>query len=169
MILTSCSRYTGRIPTPDPQAPPAVSADIDTLQGGSQADTLTGGSGDDSLSGGQGHDTLQGSSGDDVLNGDARRDLLKGGGGNDVLSGGTGKDTLIGGDGADIFVLSTKKDTINDFSIADGDVIEAPSNLNLQLIQRGNHLLLKDLDNNIKTTLLNTDSNNLLQHQPELV
>ena len=130
---------------------------------------MTGGSSDDSLSGGQGQDTLQGSSGDDVLNGDARRDLLKGGGGNDFLSGGTGKDTLIGGDGADIFVLSTKKDTINDFSIADGDVIEAPSNLNLQLIQRGDHLLLKDLDNNIKTTLLNTDSNDLLQHQPDLV
>ena len=30
-------------------------------------------------------------------------------------------------DGADTFVLSTKKDTINDFSIADGDVIEAPT------------------------------------------
>ena len=107
-----------------------------------------------------------GSSGDDVLNGDAKRDLLKGGGGNDVLSGGTGKDTLIGGDGADIFVLSTKKDTINDFSIADGDVIEASSNLNLQLIQRGNHLLLKDLDNNIKTTLLNTDRNDPKSREP---
>ncbi len=35
-ILTSSSRYTGRIPTPDPQARPAVSADIDR-----QAKTLT--------------------------------------------------------------------------------------------------------------------------------
>ena len=66
-------------------------------------------------------------------------------------------------------MLSTKKDTINDFSIADGDVIEAPSNLNLRLIQRDNHLLLKDLDNNIKTMLLNTDSNDLLQYQPDLM
>ena len=130
---------------------------------------MTGGSSDDSLSDGQGQDTLQGSSGDDVLNGDARRDLLKGGGGNDFLSGGTGKDTLIGGEGADIFVLLTKKDTIKDFSIAESDVIEAPSNLNLRLIQRGDHLLLKDLDNNIKTTLLKTENNDLLQHQPELV
>ena len=66
-------------------------------------------------------------------------------------------------------LCSQEEGTINDFSIADGDVIEAPSNLNLQLIQRGDHLLLKDLDNNIKTTLLKTDNNDLLQHQPELV
>ena len=66
-------------------------------------------------------------------------------------------------------LCSQEEGTINDFSIAEGDVIEAPSNLNLQLIQRGDHLLLKDLDNNIKTTLLNTDRNDLLQHQPELV
>ena len=66
-------------------------------------------------------------------------------------------------------LCSQEEGTINDFSIAEGDVIEAPSNLNLQLIQLGDHLLLKDLDNNIKTTLLNTDRNDLLQHQPELV
>ena len=66
-------------------------------------------------------------------------------------------------------MLSTKKDTINDFSIADGDVIEAPDNLNLRLIQRGDHLLLKDLDNNIKTTLLNINRDDLLAHQPDLI
>ena len=77
--------------------------------------------------------------------------MLKGGSGSDTLFGGRGKDTLIGGDGADIFVLSSKRDTIDDFSSTDGDFIEAPDNLNLRLIQRGNHLLLKDLENNIKT------------------
>ena len=77
--------------------------------------------------------------------------MLKGGSGSDTLFGGRGKDTLIGGDGADIFVLSSKKDTIDDFSSTDGDGIQAPDNLNLRLIQRGNHLLLKDLENNIKT------------------
>ena len=51
----------------------------------------------------------------------------------------------------------------------DGDVIEAPDNLNLRLIQRGDHLLLKNLDNNIKTTLLNTSSDDLLAHQPDLI
>ena len=79
------------------------------------------------------------------------------------------KDTLIGGDCSDIFVLSSKKDTIDDFSIADGDVIEAPDNLNLRLIQRGNHLLLKDLESNIKTTLLNVNSDDLISHQPDLI
>ena len=65
--------------------------------------------------------------------------------------------------------MLSAKDTINDFSIADGDVIEAPDNLNLRLIQRGDHLLLKDLDNNIKTTLLNSSSDDLLAHQPDLI
>lgn len=51
----------------------------------------------------------------------------------------------------------------------DGDVIEAPDNLNLRLIQRGNHLLLKDLGNNNKTSLLNTNNHDLLAHQPDLI
>ncbi|RNC94284.1 MAG: tandem-95 repeat protein [Synechococcus sp. YX04-3] len=141
----------------------------DILNGDAKRDLLKGGVGNDFLFGGTGNDTLQGSSGDDVLNGDAKRDRLKGGSGNDSLFGGTGKDTLIGGDGADIFELSKHKDTINDFSIADGDVIEAPDNLNLRLIQRGNHLLLKDPDHDIETTLLNINSNDLLSHQPDLI
>ena len=88
---------------------------------------------------------------------------------NNCLSRGSGGDTLIGGDGADTFVLSKHTDTVNDFSIADGDVIEAPDNLNLRVIQRGNHLLLKDLGNNNKTTLLNTNNHDLLAHQPDLI
>ena len=88
---------------------------------------------------------------------------------NNCLSGDSGSDTLIGGDGADTFVLSKHTDTVNDFSIADGDVIEAPDNLNLRVIQRGNHLLLKDLGNNNKTTLLNTNNHDLLAHQPDLI
>ena len=51
----------------------------------------------------------------------------------------------------------------------DGDVIEAPDNLNLRLIQRGDHLLRKDLGNNNKTTLLNTNNHDLLAHQPDLI
>ena len=61
------------------------------------------------------------------------------------------------------------KDTIKDFSISDGDVIEAPNNLDLRLIQRGDHLLLKDLDNNINTTLLNINRDDLLAYQPDLI
>ena len=95
--------------------------------------------------------------------------MHKSGSGNDSLFGPRTKDTLIGGDGADIFELAKGKDTINDFSIADGDVIDAPNNLNLRLIQRGDHLLLKDADNNIKTTLLNINRDDLVDHQPDLI
>ena len=59
------------------------------------------------------------------------------------------------------------KDTIKDFSISDGDVIEAPNNLDLRLIQRGDHLLLKDLDNNINTTL--QQPRRLTPYQPDLI
>ena len=76
---------------------------------------------------------------------------------------------MRGDSGSDRFRLSTGNDTINDFSITQGDVIEAPNNLNLRLIQQGDHLLLKDFDNNIKTKLLNIDSDDLLAHQPDLI
>ena len=141
----------------------------DSLKGSPQADSLHGGRGDDLLSGGKGQDTLRGSSGDDLLKGKAFRDRLKGGKGNDTLFGGKGQDTLTGGEGSDTFKLSKGKDTIRDFSITDGDLIDAPDHLNLRLIQRGNHLLLKDLDNDIKTTLLNFNRDNLLTYQPEFI
>ena len=144
-------------------------ADNDTLKGGHQADLLIGGSGDDILSGGQGRDTLKGSSGNDILKGQQFHDLLQGGVGDDTLFGGQGKDILKGGEGADTFQLSKGKDTIKDFSIADGDIIDVHNNRNLQLIQQGKHLLLKDNDHNIKTTILNIEKNDLLQHQSNLL
>ena len=87
----------------------------------------------------------------------------------DTIQGGKGHDTLSGGDGADTFHLSRGQDTIRDFSITDGDVITAPKQHDLSLIQQGNHLLLTDLDNNIKTTLLNINSDELFAHQPDLI
>ena len=144
-------------------------ADNDTLKGGPQADSLIGGSGDDLLTGGQGSDTLKGAYGNDILKGQQYQDLLQGGYGDDTLFGGKGKDILKGGEGADTFRLSKGKDTIKDFSIIDGDVIDAPNKLDLRLIQRGNHLLLKDNEHNIKTTLLNINQIELLQHQPGLI
>ena len=143
--------------------------DNDTLKGGPQADSLIGGSGDDLLLGGQGRDTIKGSYGNDILKGQQFQDLLQGGVGDDTLFGGKGKDTLIGGEGSDTFQLSKGKDTIKDFSITDGDVIDAPNSLNLQFIQQGKNLLLKDNTNNIRTTILNINQDDLLQHQPDLV
>ena len=152
-------------------------ADNDTLKGGPQTDLLFGGQGrdhlkagrgDDTLKGGRGQDTLRGSSGDDLLKGQLYHDSLHGGSGDDTLFGGKGQDTLTGAEGSDTFKLSKGNDTIRDFSITEGDLINAPNNLNLQLIQRGNHLLLKDSDHNIKTTLLNINSDDLITYQPEL-
>ena len=51
---------------------------------------------------------------------------MTGNGAANVLAGATGDDTLIGGAGADHFVFRTGDgtDTITDFTIADGDVID---------------------------------------------
>lgn len=65
----------------------------------------------------------------DELYGGAGNDLLYGGAGDDRLDGGIGSDTLNGGEGADIFVLSsaTGTDTIEDFVLGSGDVLDISS------------------------------------------
>ncbi|WP_374943607.1 Calx-beta domain-containing protein [Sphingomonas sp.] len=77
------------------------------------------------------NNTLFGGAGDDTLSGLAGDDRLVGGAGNDVLIGGVGRDTLEGGAGADRFVFATgdfatlaKADTIKDFDVNSGDVID---------------------------------------------
>ena len=104
---------------------------------------------------------------DDRLCGDAQNDKLNDNKGADILIGGRG--ALIGGRGADRFRLSKGKDTIKDFSIGDGDIIDASNMENLQHIQRGDHLQLRDNVHNIKTILLNINQVDLLLHQPELI
>ena len=67
------------------------------------------------------------SGGDDVLNGGAGDDVLFGQEGNDRLTGGAGNDTLYGGSGADVFLfesIADGKDTIKDFHVAEGDVVD---------------------------------------------
>ncbi|WP_255147946.1 calcium-binding protein [Synechococcus sp. ATX 2A4] len=62
--------------------------------------------------------------------GNALANVLSGNAGNNVLRGGAGNGTLIGGLGADTFRFdaplnaTTNRDTITDFSIAQGDRIE---------------------------------------------
>ncbi|WP_368449909.1 VCBS domain-containing protein [Cobetia amphilecti] len=110
----------------------------DTLTGDGDgpfyADYLIGQAGDDTLSGGVGSDRLEGGSGSDTLRGGTGNDILSGGEGDDLLVGGTGNDILTGGDGADTFQWlggddinsegGMATDTITDFSVADGDVID---------------------------------------------
>ncbi len=83
-------------------------------------DTIIGGTNNDHISGGDGNDTLYGGAGSDHL---------FGGDGDDFLSGGIGSNGLNGGAGADIFhfdatALDGSTDTISDFSMTDGDVID---------------------------------------------
>ncbi|MDO6788789.1 VCBS domain-containing protein, partial [Cobetia marina] len=110
----------------------------DTLTGDGDgpfyADYLIGQGGNDILSGGVGSDRLEGGSGSDALRGGTGNDILSGGEGDDLLVGGSGNDILTGGDGADTFQWMSgddvnseggmATDTITDFSVADGDVID---------------------------------------------
>ena len=64
----------------------------------------------------------------DVLDGGDGDDILDGYYGDDILVGGNGNDTLTGGGGSDRFVLDSDTDTITDFSINEGDILDV-SNL----------------------------------------
>ena len=77
--------------------------------------------------------TVAGSTGDDILRGARNNDILVGGAGDDILYGGFGNDTLLGGSGADTFVFEQGDqtetsiptvDTIRNFSLSDGDVLD---------------------------------------------
>jgi Ca2+-binding RTX toxin-like protein len=104
----------------------------DAIQGLQGDDLIFGDAGNDTLRGDDGNDFLRGGDGDDLLTGGDGNDLLDGGSGNDKLEGGAGVDVMTGGLGADSFVfrgadftgvLATDRDTITDFSRAQGDKI----------------------------------------------
>jgi Ca2+-binding RTX toxin-like protein len=75
-------------------------------------------------------EAVVGSTFDDVLIGDKNVNAIDGGVGNDWIRGWGGADTLTGGKGADTFhwgkadELAGGPDTITDFSVADGDVLD---------------------------------------------
>ncbi|MCB1783391.1 MAG: type I secretion C-terminal target domain-containing protein [Alphaproteobacteria bacterium] len=98
-----------------------------TFTGTSSSDTVNGlKNGADTLSGLAGDDTLNSYAGDDVLYGGDGADTLYAGSGNDVLYGGTGADTLYGESGADTFVFEpdASVDTVEDFSVSEGDKLD---------------------------------------------
>lgn len=71
--------------------------------------------------------TIEGDAVPNFLFGGAGDDILLGLGGNDTLEGGVGSDTLTGGTGADTFIINAdagSTDTITDFSLVDGDVLD---------------------------------------------
>ena len=83
--------------------------------------------------GGSGNDTIKGNSVANYLFGFDGDDHLDGGAGNDQLEGGRGADTLTGGKGADTFIFASpldgKADTILDFNISEGDVLQLDHNI----------------------------------------
>ena len=100
----------------------------ETIIGGAGNDYLQGNSGDDILMGGDGNDTLHGGDGiwGDVLSGGNHNDTLYGGDGSDILAGDGGVDILQGDGGTDIFILQFGQgaDTVNDFSVVQGDKLQ---------------------------------------------
>ncbi|MFD2206064.1 DUF5801 repeats-in-toxin domain-containing protein [Kiloniella antarctica] len=73
-------------------------------------------------------DTITGTDADEILVGGDGDDILLGGDGDDILIGGEGNDTLTGGTGADTFGFtgaldSSNRDTVTDYDIGEGDVI----------------------------------------------
>jgi Ca2+-binding RTX toxin-like protein len=108
------------------------SANINGI-GNSLNNVIAGNAGNNSMNGGNGDDTLSGAAGNDVLLGGNNNDKLNGGAGLDKLTGGAGADSLTGGLDADAFiyqatnqstVVATGRDTIMDFSQAQGDKID---------------------------------------------
>lgn len=90
-------------------------------------DHLDGGAGNDTIYGGPGNDVILGGLGNDNLYGGVGNDRIEGGWGNDHLIGSDGDDELTGGSGSDVFWFFGKEagvDTISDFSIDDGDLLE---------------------------------------------
>ena len=99
----------------------------DVLSAGAGDDKLDGGDENDSLSGGDGNDQLKGGNGNDTLEGGSGYDKLDGGKGADRIEGGAGADFLKGGKDADVFVFNAAEDagdTISDFKLADGDLLD---------------------------------------------
>jgi len=92
-------------------------SNIESVRGTQVADTLIGDNGDNELLGLDGNDLLIGGGGSD---------WMRGAEGNDRIDGGSGDDNLGGGSGADTFILApgAGQDQIQDFNVADGDLID---------------------------------------------
>lgn len=114
------------------------------INGTANDDILSGSAGDDELIAQAGHDKLYGDAGNDTLSGGDGDDLIVGGAGNDILTGGTGEDhfyfnfTDIG------TAASPAIDTITDFNLSEGDVLDIRD-------------LLDDEENNDLTQYLSFD------------
>ena len=92
--------------------------------GNDLANALTGNEASNELYGYAGNDRFYGRGGNDYLSGGEGDDALYGQAGNDRLFGGDGFDLLHGGSGADTFVFSSGRDSVEDFSLTQGDRLD---------------------------------------------
>jgi Ca2+-binding RTX toxin-like protein len=92
--------------------------------GNDAINTLSGNDGVDTLAGGIGDDELVGGDGDDALNGGKGNDKLNGGLGADGISGSLGADTFFYAAVNQSTVAATGRDTLMDFSSAQGDKVD---------------------------------------------
>jgi Ca2+-binding RTX toxin-like protein len=92
-----------------------VSADFETIEGGSSDDQLSGSGRSEILYGNGGSDTIAGRSGGDQLYGSSGNDQLTGGEGYDYLDGSSGSDTF--------FAQDNGEDRVDCGSPTDGDVV----------------------------------------------
>ncbi len=93
---------------------------VENIFGSAYNDVLTGNGGYNELFGHNGHDALYGLSDGDFLSGGEGHDLLVGGAGSDRLTGGTGTDIFR----FDMALGSSNVDTVNDFSVGEGDLLQ---------------------------------------------
>jgi hypothetical protein len=83
-----------------------------------------------------GNSTVTGGAGNDILNGDGVAATIVGGDGNDLLIGGNQSDVMTGGTGLDVFqwfpddIGAGITDTITDFNLTEGDIINVSEVLN---------------------------------------
>ncbi len=120
------SAYADRIEDTD-KTTLANGANDNTFYGGNGPDMLLLGGGDDAGYGGNGNDIMVGEFGNDTLFGGDGADLLRGAGGRDILTGGPGADRFVFRTATDSTVDAKARDTITDFSTADGDKIDLSS------------------------------------------
>lgn len=144
-----------------PTNTPNDGKDTITLSGSYANSVVDLGGGNDTFTGGVGIDGISGSDGNDLILGMGGNDQLAGQNGNDTLRGGVGSDRLTGGADSDIFVLATGegRDTITDFSIAQGDKIGLAGGLQFNDLTLSSSNIL--LGSQILATLTNVTTNTL--------
>lgn len=136
-----------------------------TIAAGTSIENAEGGDYNDLITGNQLDNVLHGRKGDDTIDGYIGNDTIYGGKGEDIIDGGLGDDILHGGRDKDIFRLSLGNDTINDFDLGDGDVIEITAADELSFAQKGDDLLLFN-DSGLNTLITDTSKWNFMHVNP---